>query len=316
MMDILLLLGGFVALVYGADKLVEAAASFAKKLQIPSIVIGLTIVSFGTSAPEFVINLFASLENNSDIVLGNILGSNIANILLILGTSAIIYPLTVKKQTTWIEIPLSVMAAIAVFFLASDQLIDHATQSAITHIDGMMLLLFFLVFIAYNISLTIKSKNDEDIETKDYSILVSTLLIVIGLTLLGAGGKAIVTGATNLAETFGISQRIIGIIIVGIGTSLPELATSVVAARKQKTDIAIGNIVGSNIFNTFFVLGTSATISSVQVSSAAMYDIYVNIACSVLLFGLLFIGKSHTISRKEGFIMLGLFITYIASITL
>lgn len=316
MMDILLLLGGFVALVYGADKLVEAAASFAKKLQIPSIVIGLTIVSFGTSAPEFVVNLFASLENNSDIVLGNILGSNIANILLILGTSAIIYPLTVKKQTTWIEIPLSVMAAIAVFFLASDQLIDHATQSAITHIDGMMLLLFFLVFIAYNISLTIKSKNDEDIETKDYSILVSTLLIVLGLTLLGAGGKAIVYGATNLAETFGISQRIIGIIIVGIGTSLPELATSVVAARKQKTDIAIGNIVGSNIFNTFFVLGTSATISSVQVSSAAMYDIYVNIVCNVLLFGLLFIGKSHTISRKEGFIMLGLFITYIASITL
>ena len=159
MMDILLLLGGFVALVYGADKLVEAAASFAKKLQIPSIVIGLTIVSFGTSAPEFVVNLFASLENNSDIVLGNILGSNIANILLILGTSAIIYPLTVKKQTTWIEIPLSVMAAIAVFFLASDQLIDHATQSAITHIDGMMLLMKLLSFIKPSSSLDSFSKS-------------------------------------------------------------------------------------------------------------------------------------------------------------
>jgi cation:H+ antiporter len=316
MIDILLLLGGFIALVYGADKLVDASASFAKKLQIPSIVIGLTIVSFGTSAPEFVVNLFASLENNSDIVLGNILGSNISNMLLILGASAVIYPLTVKKQTTWIEIPLSVMAAIAVFLLASDLLIDKATVSVLTRIDGLILLLFFLVFIAYNISLTIKSKNDEDIETKDYSILTSTLLIIAGLTLLAAGGKAIVHGATNLAETFGISQRIIGIIIVGIGTSLPELATSIVAARNKKTDIAIGNIVGSNIFNTFFVLGTSATISSVQVSSAAMYDIYVNILCSMLLFGLLFIGKSHTLSRKEGIVMLGLFVAYILSITL
>ncbi len=316
MIDILLLLGGFVALVYGADKLVDASASFAKKLNIPSIVIGLTIVSFGTSAPEFVVNLFASLENNSDIVLGNILGSNISNMLLILGASAVIYPLTVKKQTTWIEIPLSAMAAIAVFLLASDLLIDKATVSAITRIDGLILLLFFLVFIAYNISLTIKSKNEEDIETKDYSILISTLLIIGGLTLLAAGGKAIVYAATNLAETFGISQRIIGIIIVGIGTSLPELATSIVAARNKKTDIAIGNIVGSNIFNTFFVLGTSATISSVQVSSAAMYDIYVNILCSMLLFGLLFIGKSHTLSRKEGIVMLGLFVAYILSITL
>jgi cation:H+ antiporter len=316
MIDILLLLGGFVALVYGADKLVDASASFAKKLNIPSIVIGLTIVSFGTSAPEFVVNLFASLENNSDIVLGNILGSNISNMLLILGASAVIYPLTVKKQTTWIEIPLSAMAAIAVFLLASDQLIDKATVSVLTRIDGLILLLFFLVFIAYNISLTIKSKNEEDIETKDYSILISTLLIIGGLTLLAAGGKAIVYAATNLAETFGISQRIIGIIIVGIGTSLPELATSIVAARNKKTDIAIGNIVGSNIFNTFFVLGTSATISSVQVSSAAMYDIYVNILCSMLLFGLLFIGKSHTLSRKEGIVMLGLFVAYILSITL
>ena len=316
MIDFLLLIGGSFALVFGADKLIDGAACFAKRLHIPSIVIGLTIVSFGTSAPEFVVNLFASFDGNSEIVLGNILGSNISNILLILGISAIIYPLSVKKQTTWIEIPLSALAAVAVFVLASDMLLDKAAQSSISHIDGYILLLFFLIFIAYNISLTITNKTEEDIETKDYSMLVSTLYIFLGLVLLAAGGKAIVYGASNIAEAFGISQRVIGIAIVGIGTSLPELATSIVAARNKKTDIAIGNIVGSNIFNTFFVLGTSATISTIQVSSAAIYDIYFNIFSSILLFTLLFVGKNHILSRKAGILMLGLFIGYMVFVIL
>ncbi len=314
MLDVLLLIGGFVALIYGADKLVEASASLAKKLHVPSIVIGLTIVSFGTSAPEFVVNLFGSLDGNSEIVLGNILGSNISNILLILGTSAIIYPLAVRKRTTWVEIPLSGLAAIAVFLLASDVLIDNGSTSTISRIDGFVLLLFFLIFIAYNISLTITNKEDEEIETKSYTKLVSLLYILLGLVLLAAGGKAIVHGASNLATLLGMSQRVIGIVIVGIGTSLPELATSIVAAKNKKTDIAIGNIVGSNLFNTFFILGTSATISTIEVSKAAMLDIYVNIFCSILLFALLFIGKSHILSRNGGIVMLLMFISYITYI--
>lgn len=311
MIDILIMLAGFVALIYGANSLVDGASALAKRFNVPSIVIGLTIVAFGTSTPELVVNIFASTSGNNDIVLGNIIGSNIANILLILGISAMFKPLTVKKQTTWIEIPLALLAAVAVFLLADDMLIDNTTSSIITHVDGLILLLFFTIFLAYNISLSVSNNGTEEIETKDYSKLKSSIFIIIGLALLIIGGKAIVYGATNIAVFFGISQRIIGLTIVAIGTSLPELVTSVVATRKGQTDIAIGNIVGSNIFNTFFILGTSAIITTIEIPASAMVDLLVNIACSLLLFAFMFIDKAHSITRREGSFMTILYIGYI-----
>lgn len=311
MLDILILLVGFVALIYGANALVDGASALAKQFKVPSIVIGLTIVAFGTSAPELVVNVFASVNGNSEIVLGNILGSNIANILLILGISALFNPLSVKKQTTWIEIPLALLAAVAIYLLADDIHIDHTKTSVISHIDGYILLLFFSIFLAYNISLSIRNNGTEELETKNYSKTKASLFIVFGLTLLILGGKGIVYAATNIAEYFGVSQRIIGLTIIAIGTSLPELVTSIVATRKGQTDIAIGNVVGSNIFNIFFVLGISAIINPISVPASALTDALINISISILLFAFMFIDKSHSISRREGGLMIALYISYI-----
>ncbi len=312
MLDAIFLIVGFVILIYSADTLVEAASTLAKLYNVPSIVIGLTIVAFGTSAPELAVNLFASADGNSEMVLGNILGSNIANILLILGIAALFNPLIVKRQTTWIEIPLSMLAAVAVFLLAEDTLIDGTVMSQINHVDGYILLLFFLVFVAYNISLSIRNNGDENLETKDYGKGKSILFIILGLIGLTAGGKSIVYGASNIAEMMGISQRIIGLTIVAIGTSLPEMVTSVVAAKKGKTDIAIGNVVGSNIFNTFLVLGVSATISPIVVSNQALIDLSINIAISFLLFIFMFTDKAHRLTRREGLFFVIMYIAYLS----
>ena len=254
MINLLFLLLGFIPLIYGADLLVDSASSLAKKLNIPNIVIGLTIIAFGTSAPELVVNTFASAAGNSEIVLGNIIGSNIFNILGILGISAIIYPLTVKTNTTWIEIPLCLLSAAIVFIAANDIIIDKSSNSLITRTDGILLLGFFLIFLSYNFQLMKSGNLDEEIAVKEYSILKSIFLILAGIVLLAAGGKIIVEFAVKFARIIEIPERIIALTIVSIGTSLPELATSAVAAKKRNVDIAIGNVVGSNIFNDFFFL--------------------------------------------------------------
>lgn len=313
MLNILLLVGGFVALIFGADKLVDAASSLAKKLGIPNIVIGLTVVAFGTSAPEMVVNVFAAINNNTDIVLGNVIGSNLFNGLAILGICALIYPLTVKRNTTWLEIPLSFLAAIAVYFVANDIFFDGATQNIISRSDGFILLLFFAIFLVYNIVIGLGgNENDDASETKDYTYLQSVLFIILGLGGLILGGRLIVTGAVNIAEAFGLSERIIGLTIVSVGTSLPELATSVVAVRKRNLDIAIGNVVGSNIFNIFFILGVSTIITPVPVNPASFTDIYANIGACLLLFIFVFVGKGRQLARWEGAVFLLLYMAYIA----
>jgi cation:H+ antiporter len=253
MLNILILLAGFVILILGADKLVDGASSLAAKLGIPNIVIGLTIVAFGTSAPELVVNVFAASNNNTEIVLGNIIGSNLFNVLGILGICSLIYPLQVQSNTTWLEIPLSLLAAIAVFICANDIYFDHMGSNLITRTDGLILLLFFAIFLVYNITLSIKNPDKEPVETKQHTYLKDAFFIVLGLAGLVLGGRLIVDSAVSIAESFGLSQRVIGLTIVSIGTSLPELATSLVAVRKKNLDIAIGNVVGSNIFNIFFI---------------------------------------------------------------
>lgn len=311
LIDILLLLVGFVALIYGANFLVDSASSLAARWGVPSIVIGLTIVAFGTSAPELVVNVFAATTGSTDMVLGNVLGSNIFNVLGILGISALIYPLTVKSNTTWIEIPLSLLAAICVFVVASDVVLDGANENFISRSEGIVLLLFFLIFLVYNLMVAKSGGADEEIETKSYSVGKALLFIILGLAGLVIGGRLIVTSAVSIAEVIGLSERVIGLTVVSIGTSLPELATSVIAVRKKNVDIAIGNVVGSNIFNIFLILGISGTIVPLNINPATFFDIMVNIVTGLLLFIFVFTGRGRSIERWEGAVFVMGYVAYV-----
>lgn len=311
MWSLLLLFTGFVPLIIGANLLVNNASSLAKRLNIPEMVIGLTILGFGTSSPELVVNLFASFEKNSDLVLGNIIGSNIFNILAILGISAIVYPLTIKKNTTWIEIPLCLLSAVVVILMANDKIIDKMNYSVISRIDGYILLLFFTIFLAYNITLLKSEHYNDEVLVKDKPVYKSVLLIFFGLILLITGGRIIVVSATKVASALGLSQRVIALTVVSIGTSLPELATSFIAARKKNVDLAIGNIVGSNIFNLFFILGISSIVHPVSVKPFSNIDMIMNIFASLLLFIFIFTGKGRRIGRIEGALFLLIYIIYL-----
>lgn len=312
MVNLLLLALGFVPLIYGAGKLVEGASSLAKRFNVPPIVIGLTIVAFGTSAPELVVNLFAAFDQNASIVLGNVLGSNIFNILGVIGISALIYPLQVRSRTTWIEVPLSFLAAVVVLVIANQQFLDQAPLNQISRSNGIVLLLFFSIFMAYSFH-SINSDRSEEYEQpiKLYSVLRSWLYVVLGLMLLVAGGRLIVITAVRFAQSIGIPDRIIALTIISIGTSLPELATSAVAASKKNVDIAIGNIVGSNIFNLFFILGITTVVYPAEVTAAANIDLLTNVAASLLLFALIFIGRGRRIDRREGALFVFLYAGYL-----
>jgi cation:H+ antiporter len=290
---------GFIFLIKGADLLVNGASSIAKKMNISDLVIGLTIVAFGTSTPELFVNLFAASQGNTELAIGNILGSNIANILLILGVAAMIYPLTVKKSTIWKEIPFSLLAALVIGILANDRLIDGKDYSEITRSDGFILIGFFIIFLYYIIGIAKKS-NAEEGEIKEMSNIKAVIFIVLGLTGLALGGQWIVDGAVKIASQFEVSQSLIGLTIVAIGTSLPELATSAVAAYRRNTDIAIGNAVGSNIFNIFWVLGLNAVMKPLPFQPSSNADVLMTIIASLFLFGAVFFGKIHRLNRLEG----------------
>lgn len=311
MITYILFIIGFFILIKGAGMLVDGSASIAKKFNISSIVIGLTIVAFGTSAPEFVVNMFASFQGNSDIAIGNIIGSNIANILLIIGLSAVICPITANKNTVLKEIPLSLLAAVVLGLMANDNIIDGGTFSGITRIDGFILLSFFIIFIYYTFGIT---KSDEDIVQGKIKLLSnskSIIYIILGLAGLIIGGKWIVDGAVKIAQLFNISQSLIGLTVVAIGTSLPELATSAVAAFKKQTDIAIGNAVGSNIFNIFWILGASAVVHPIPFNKDSNLDIAMTIFVSIVLIAFMNIGKKRVIERWQGVFMVVLYIGYI-----
>lgn len=314
--NILLLIIGFSALVYGAEKLVDSASSLAARLNIPNMVIGLTIVAFGTSSPELVVNISAAVRGNSQIVLGNIIGSNIFNIAVILGLSAIIYPLSTIKTTRWIDAPLTLLSAIVVWIFCNDILINNGNSNQILRSEGLIMLLFFVIFMAYNIGISITQNNNkkENGNHQNYTILKSILFILLGLGLLAIGGELIVVNSVKIAQNIGLSERIIALTIVSIGTSLPELATSIVAAKKHNADIAVGNIVGSNIFNVFFILGLSGVIDNIEISAINQFDITTNIAESLLLLIFMFTRKNHQIKRREGIIMLASYIIYLALI--
>lgn len=316
MLTYILFVIGLALLIKGADWLVDGASALAKRFYISDLIIGLTIVSFGTSAPELFVNVYASYIGNTEITIGNILGSNIANIFLILGVSSIILPLAVQKNTTWKEIPFSLLAAVLVGIMATDVYLDKTNSNSITRTDGLSLLAFFIIFMYYIFETSKKDqqekKNDELTNEEEHIPLLKSIgLILIGLTGLSLGGKWIVDGAVSIATSLGVSQSLIGLTIVAIGTSLPELATSAIAAYKKNADIAVGNVVGSNIFNIFWILGLSSTISNIPFQEKNFVDIGMTIFASLLLFVFMFIGKKHLLQRWQGVLFLFLYTAYI-----
>lgn len=312
-MDIIYLIIGLVLIILGANGLTDGAASVAKRMKISSLVIGLTIVGFGTSTPELSVSISSALKGSSDIAIGNVVGSNLFNTLFIVGCTALVAPIVITRNTIRREIPLTILASLVLFICANDMLIDHAPANVISSTDGLILLCFFAIFMGYSIAI---SKNGvEESEGEEIKVLPwwkSITFIVLGLAALIGGGQIFVNGAIGIARSLGISEAVIGVTIVAVGTSLPELATSVVAAMKKNPEIAIGNVIGSNLFNIFFILGTTATITPMFPKGISNFDLIWLVVSAVLLwfFGLFF-GK-RIIMRLEGTILILAWVAYTA----
>ncbi len=306
---------GFVLLLKGADWLVEGSSAIAKRYGLSPMIIGLTIVSFGTSLPELVINVFASFKGSADIAIGNIIGSNISNLLLILGTSAIIYPISIKRTVVFSEIPFSLVAITLLGFLGNVSIFGAVSGSTyLSRIDGGILLFFFALFLGYIISVSKDEKAlalHSDVEIHKISPLKSLLYILAGIVGLFVGGEWTVEGAIEIAEFFNLDEKFIGLTIVAIGTSLPELVTSAVAAFKRDTEIALGNIIGSNIFNVLWILGLSAVINPLEFTPNFNSDILIVLFATCLIFILLPFSRSGSMERSHGMIFVGLYISYI-----
>lgn len=322
--NILLLLVGFAILILGADFLVNGASSVAKKYGISNLAIGLTVVAFGTSMPELIVSLLSALDGKNDASFGNVIGSNNFNLLFILGIAGIIYPLVVQRNTVKYEVPLSLLAAGVLFLLVNDNLLWGTALTSGTSSDGkpvtyggilsqfdaIILLFFFGLFMLY---IYRTMKNASDLEEGDpipiYPTWKSTGMVILGLAMLIGGGELVVDNAIDIAHALEISEKIIGLTILAAGTSLPELATSAVAAYKKNTDIAIGNVVGSNIFNIFFILGITGVVHPIPFNVAMNFDLYVLGASTILLMVFMFTLNTRKLDRWEALMM---FIGYIA----
>ncbi len=313
MLNFLFLAGGIVLVIYGANFLVDGSSSVAKKLGINDLVIGLTVVAFGTSAPELTVNIFSALKGSTDIATGNILGSNISNIFLIIGVAAVIYPIHIQNNTKWKEIPFSLLAVVALGILANDTLFNNETENLISRSDGLILLCFLVIFLIYTFGMA-KNRNSLIIQNeniKKLPVWKAVLFIIAGLVGLYFGGKYLIEGAVNIAKLMGMSERVIGLTIIAVGTSLPELATSIAAARKKKPDIIIGNVIGSNILNVFFILGITATINPLPFNAEINFDLLIAILASILLFITTITMGKKVIVRTEGIIFLIIYFSYI-----
>lgn len=303
---ILLLIVGFILLIKGADVFVDGASNVALNLKIPKMVIALTIVAFGTSAPELAVSIKGVLSESSDIVLGNVVGSNIFNILLILGISSLFSPMGVKDNTVKKEIPMTIMFSLLLMFLCFDNMFVDA-KNMISRTDGLVILLFFSIFIYYLVSVMKKGKKED--KNPEMGMLKSIVFTVLGIISIVFGSNLVVDNAVNIAKALSVSEKMISLTVVAFGTSLPELITSVQAARKKENDIAIGNIIGSNIFNIGMVIGIpTAFINNISASGFNYIDMLVMILGAILLFVLTF--RKRKIDKKEGIIMLMVFIIY------
>ncbi|ANU59170.1 calcium/sodium antiporter [Bacteroides caecimuris] len=322
-MNILLLIGGLILILLGANGLTDGAASVAKRFHIPPIVIGLTIVAFGTSAPELTVSVSSALKGSADIAIGNVVGSNIFNTLMIVGCTALFAPIVITRNTLRKEIPLCILSSVALLICANDVFLNKAPENILNRADGLLLLCFFVIFMGYTFAIAFKpatatqteqikppTTEEEETEVKSLPWWKSILYIIGGLAALIFGGQLFVDGATGIARNLGVSESIIGLTLVAGGTSLPELATSIVAALKKNPEIAIGNAIGSNLFNIFFVLGCSASITPLHLNGITNFDLFTLVSSGILLwlFGLFF--AKRTITRIEGGIMVLCYVAY------
>lgn len=311
--SLLLLVVGFVILIKGADFLVNGASSVAKKYGISNLAIGLTVVAFGTSMPELIVSLLAAIDGKSDASFGNIIGSNNLNLLLILGVSGLIYPLVVQRNTVKFEVPASLLAAMLLFFLVNDPPFgtSPSSENLLSRSDSLVLLVFFFGFLLY-IYRTMRTTTilEEGTEIKIYSTAASIGLFLLGLGLLIGGGELVIDNATEIARYFHMSEKLIGLTVLAAGTSLPELATSCVAAYKKNTDIAIGNVVGSNIFNIFLILGITGLVNPISYNPALNFDLYVLFGSTMMLMVFMFTLNTHKLDRWEAFLMLVAYVIY------
>ena len=319
-MNILLLIGGLILILLGANGLTDGAASVAKRFRIPPIVIGLTIVAFGTSAPELTVSVSSALKGSADIAIGNVVGSNIFNTLMIVGCTALFAPIVITRNTLRKEIPLCILSSIVLLICANDVFLDKAPENILNRVDGLLLLCFFVIFMGYTFAIASKPVTmeqqaehtviEEETEIKSLPWWQSILYIIGGLAALIYGGQLFVDGATGIARNLGVSESIIGLTLVAGVTSLPELATSIVAAINKNPEIAIGNVIGSNLFNIFFVLGCSASITPLHLSGITNFDLFTLVGSGILLwlFGLFF--AKRTITRIEGGIMILCYVAY------
>lgn len=307
--NIILLIVGFIILIKGADFFVDGASSVASNFKVSKMLIGLTIVAFGTSAPEFAVSVKSLLSGSGDIVLGNVIGSNILNILLILGSSAMFHSLNVKNNTVKKELPITMLITTLFAVLLSDYIFDNNVVNCFTRGDGIVLLLFFSVFLYYLISMSRKKIDVDQDEKPAMSLSRSFIWTIGGIAAIVLGSNAVVDSATYLAKAMGVSERLISLTIIALGTSLPELVTSITATRKGEYDIAIGNVVGSNVFNIGIVIGLPvAILGGIEKIAFSYIDLIVMIASAILLF--IFSVKDNKISKKEGLVFLLIFVVY------
>jgi cation:H+ antiporter len=314
-LEYILLVIGFVLLIKGADYFVEGASNIAVKLNVSPLLVGLTIVALGTSSPEATVAILAALEGSPGVVLGNVIGSNIVNITVVVGLTALIAPLTVQSETVRKEIPFAMLAAIVLMILMADVALQGASANIINRGDGIIILLFFSVFLYYVFEMARKNRSSTvekvDADTGE-SWLKNILFTIGGLAAIIIGGEMVVSSATEIALSLGMSEALVGLTIVAIGTSLPEIMTSVTAALKGKGDMAIGNVVGSNIFNIFFVTGTASTVAPIAAESKLFFDGWVMVGLTVLL--LIFSRTHFKIGRREGAVLLLAYIIYMVYI--
>ncbi len=314
MLQYALFILGFAFLLKGADFLVKGSSSLAKKLGVPSLVVGLTVVAFGTSMPELVVNMFSAFEGSTDVAIGNVVGSNISNILLILGLTATLYPLKVHHSTVWKEIPFSILGAFVLFIAANDLMIDRISFSMLTRIDGIVLLCFFGIFLYYVYEMAKDRRNklqDRKLEIKEYNYYKISLMLLLGVAGLFIGGKWVVDGAIFIARQAGLSEFLISATVVAFGTSMPELVTSVTAALKKDVDLAVGGAVGSNIFNIFWILGLTSVITPIALPAFVNFDILFLLFAALSLFLFMFIGNKHELDRWGGVVFVIFYIIYI-----
>ncbi|PIC96809.1 sodium:proton exchanger [Sporosarcina sp. P26b] len=315
-MTYVLLLIGFALLIKGADYFVDGSSNIARLLKIPPILIGLTIVALGTSSPEATVSIIAALGGNADVAVGNVVGSNIFNITIVIGVAAFLFPLKVQSETIKKEIPFTLLASIVMLVLMSDIALQGFSSNVLTRSDGIIFLIFLSIFMYYVIELGLRSRQNATLTqvTENVKWGKNILITLVGLAAIIFGGDLVVNNATKIAYSLGMSETLVGLTIIAIGTSLPELVTSISAALKKESEIALGNIVGSNIFNILFVLGASSAITPIAVNDKVFIDVIIMIALTLVL--LVFARTGFRIGKREGLMLASAYVMYLVYVIL